>query len=205
MLYYNAIQPQTLELLKTLQEKEAFQSLRLVGGTALALQIGHRFSDDLDLFGVFDMGRNDVSAVLSSFPNVIHIGGSKNIHIYAINNIKVDFVNYAYPWLRPSLEIDGLRLAAIEDIAAMKMAAITGRGTKKDFIDIYYLLKRYSLPELLSFYQKKYHDGSLFLVLRSLVYFDDADNDPLPNIFSPLAWSEVKEEIRKNVLRFTEK
>lgn len=107
--------------------------------------------------------------------------------------------------MRPSLEIDGLRLAAIEDIAAMKMAAITGRGTKKDFIDIYYLLKRYSLPELLSFYQKKYHDGSLFLVLRSLVYFDDADNDPLPNIFSPLAWSEVKEEIRKNVLRFTEK
>ena len=205
MLYYNAIRSQTLELLKTLQKKEAFQSLRLVGGTALALQIGHRFSDDLDLFGVLDMGRNDVSAVLNSFPNVIHIGGSKNIHIYAINNIKVDFVNYAYPWLRPSLEIDGLRLAAIEDIAAMKMAAITGRGTKKDFIDIYYLLKRYSLPELLSFYQKKYHDGSLFLVLRSLVYFDDADNDPLPNIFSPLAWSEVKEEIRKNVLRFTEK
>ena len=83
MLYYNAIRSQTLELLKTLQKKEAFQSLRLVGGTALALQIGHRFSDDLDLFGVLDMGRNDVSAVLVLFL-MSFILAARKISIYTL-------------------------------------------------------------------------------------------------------------------------
>jgi len=102
MLHFKAIQPQTLELLKIIQEKDIFRNLRLVGGTALALQIGHRISDDLDLFGELEADKDEISAALNSLSDIVYLGGTKNIHIYIINKIKVDIINYAYPWLNPS-------------------------------------------------------------------------------------------------------
>jgi hypothetical protein len=86
-------------------------------------------------------------------------------------------------------------LAAIEDIAAMKLAAITGRGSKKDFIDIYFILQKYGLSDILKFYEDKYSDGSIFLVLRSLAYFDDAEEEPMPKMLVNISWQEVKKTI----------
>jgi predicted nucleotidyltransferase component of viral defense system len=91
---------------------------------------------------------------------------------------------------------DNLKLARIEDIAAMKLSAITNRGTKKDFIDLFFLLKKYSLEDLFDFYNKKYHDGSIFLVIKSLAYFDDADEEEMPNMCIPVNWGEIKNSIR---------
>ena len=93
--------------------------------------------------------------------------------------------------------IDGHRLASKEDIAAMKLNAIAGRGSKKDFIDIYYLFKEYSFDELLKFYNAKYPDGSEFLVRKSILYFDDADTEISPELFNKIKWSEMKSEIIK--------
>ena len=112
---------------------------------------------------------------------------SKNINVFTIDGIKVDFVNYAYPWLQNIKKIDGIRLAGTKDIAAMKLAAITGRGRKKDFLDIYFLLKMYSLSEIISFYNEKYHDASTFLALKSLLYFEDAEQDIDPDMFTQLS------------------
>lgn len=120
-----------------------------------------------------------------------------NIFIHFINNIKVDFVNYFYPWIDDLIIKDGIRLASDKDIGAMKLAAITGRGSKKDFIDLYFLLQKYSLSDLLGFYGKKYHDGSIFLVLRSLVYFEDANGHDDPEMLVSIEWEEVKQEIIK--------
>lgn len=120
---------------------------------------------------------------------------SENICIYIVDGVKVDFVKYPYSLLKPVVEQDNLRLASVEDIAAMKVAAIIGRGTRKDFIDIYFLLKIFSLQEILDLYSSKYPDGTLFVAIKSLTYFEDAESDPVPEMLEAVNWSEVKKDI----------
>lgn len=205
MLHYKTIDTKTLELLKEIEKIDIFKNLRLVGGTALALQLGHRVSVDLDFFGLLKADKISILNALHSIGKVKTIQNTENIHIYTVNNLKIDLVNYPYPWLSAMLYQDNLRLADLPDIAAMKLAAITGRGSKKDFIDIYFLLKHYTLNQLLTFYNKKYDDGSIFLVLKSLVYFEDADADVMPNLFKKLAWETVKTSISKKLINFINK
>lgn len=196
MLHYNTINSATLELLKQLQAIPELSNLRLVGGTSLALQIGHRKSIDLDLFGEVKGDEFAIINALNKIGKITVLKKSENINIYTINGIKVDIVNYPYSWLLETLAEDNLKLAKIEDIAAMKLAAITNRGTKKDFIDLFFLLKQYTLEELLEFYNKKYADGTIFLVIRSLSYFDDADNEAMPDMCTVIDWIKVKNHIR---------
>ena len=195
MLHYETIDTETLELLKKIQEIPEFSKLRLVGGTSLALQIGHRKSIDLDLFGKIDCDEFTISNILNKMGNVRVLKKSENINIYLIDGIKVDIVNYPYLWLKDIIFEDTLKLARAEDVAAMKLSAITNRGTKKDFIDLFFLLKEYSLEELFDFYEKKYNDGSIFLVIKSLAYFDDADLEEMPNMCIPVNWGKVKNNI----------
>lgn len=176
-----------------------FANMRLVGGTALALQIGHRKSIDLDLFGDIDFDNINTAKVFADFNNTITLKRSKNINIFSIDDIKVDFVNYSYPWLQNQLLLDGIRIAGIEDIAAMKLAAITGRGSRKDFIDLYFLLQKYNLKEMLGFYKEKYFDGSEYLVLKSLTYFADAENDIDVEIIIDVSWNKIKAYILDSV------
>lgn len=192
MLHYETVDRDTLGLLKKLQEISIFSDLRLVGVTSLALQIGHRTSIDIDLFGTFDADEFEVSAKFNELGNVSIIKKSKNIFINIINDIKVDVVRYPYPWLNKPLIIDNMTLASKEDIAAMKLAAITGRGSKKDFIDIYFLLKEFTLDQLLNFYDEKFHDGNRFLVMKSLTYFEDAERDLMPKMLIEIDWETLK-------------
>lgn len=195
MLHYETIDKSTLELLKQLQSIELFKDLRLVVGTSLALQIGHRKSVDLDLFGDIDVNVIEINNALSQVGRITLIKDSKNIHIYLVNGVKVDVVNYSYPWLKDLLKEDRIRLAGCEDIAAMKLAAITGRGTKKDFVDLYFLLKQMTLSRMIQHYLNKYKDGSLFLVLKSLVYFEDAEIDVMPDMLIPIKWEDIKRSV----------
>ncbi len=195
MLHYQAIDSTTLELLKKLLRLAGFEQLRLAGGTSLALQYGHRKSIDLDLFGEFTMDTIMLSSHLGSIGEVKILQNLQHIKSYLIDGIKVDIVNYPYPWIGPLLSIDQIRLASDRDIGAMKLAAITGRGAKKDFFDLYFLLKRFTLRELLSFYNQKYMDGSAFMVIKSLVYFEDAEADVDPVQLIPASWSDVKSSI----------
>ena len=204
MLYYQTIDLPTLELLKSLQQIPNFSNLRLAGGTALALQLGHRKSIDLDLFGAINIDELSLSKSLAGFGNPTLLNKSENIYIYLLNGIKVDIVNYHYPWLEKEILLDKITLAGKIDIAAMKLAAITGRGTKKDFIDIYFLLQHFSLAEMLDFYRRKYSDGSEFLVLKSLSYFDDADNDVSPLMIVQTPWKDIKEAIMKLLTKYIE-
>jgi hypothetical protein len=122
---------------------------------------------------------------------------SKNIIIVSIDGIKVDFVNYKYPLLEDIKTIENIRLVSDKDIAAMKLNAIAGRGSRKDFIDLYFLLKKYSLNEMLDFYKQKYIDGSEFMVIKSLNYFEDADSEEMPIMFEKISWNEIKIEISR--------
>ena len=150
MLFTNAIDLGTLVLLKKLQNLSALQSTRLVGGTALALQIGHRKSVDLDLFGSIESNQLDLKEDLHSVTeSMTLIQDTRNIHIYLLNQTKVDIVNYSYRWLKEPVREEGLVLASMEDIAAMKVAAVVGRGTKKDFIDLAFLLDYFSFKDII--------------------------------------------------------
>jgi len=181
----------------------AFSGLRLAGGTALALQLGHRKSVDIDLFGKVEFESADVQHLFSGYRQVAPLKRSANINIFVLDGVKVDFVNYAYPWLEPMIEYNKIRLAGVPDIAAMKLAAITGRGSRKDFVDLFFLLKEYTLASLLEFYQAKFPDGSIFLVLKSLTWFDDAETDAdvmlQPAYKASVDWNLVKQTILKAV------
>lgn len=203
MLQYQTIEPVTLELLIDLLAIPEFKNLRLAGGTSLALQIGHRKSIDLDLFGTFETEPDEILDILNSIGSLTIIRNMRNIHVFMINGIKVDIINYSYPWLHQANKADDLRLASIEDIAAMKLAAIAGRGTRKDFIDIHFLLRQFSLQEMLDLYTAKYADGSIFMILKSLIYFDDAENDPEPFMFETIDWNLIKSELRDEVAKLT--
>lgn len=133
MLHYETIDPNTLELLKKIQSLDLFRNARLVGGTALALQFGHRKSIDLDLFGNVQASLEEIVAELSTFANVMPLSSSKMMRFMIVNGIKVDVVNYPYNWIDSTVQEDGVLLAGVKDIAAMKLSAITNRGTKKDF------------------------------------------------------------------------
>ncbi|MDA3905170.1 MAG: nucleotidyl transferase AbiEii/AbiGii toxin family protein [Bacteroidales bacterium] len=179
------------------EKLNVYCKLRLVGGTSLALQLGHRVSVDLDFFGELTADKISILNALNKIGEVITIHFTDNINIFTLNGIKVDIVNYPYPWINSIVKEDNLYLADVKDISAMKLAAIAGRGTKKDFIDVYFLLKQYSLNQLLEFYKQKYADGSVWMVLKSLAYFDDADDELVPRMFVDINWVTIKTTISK--------
>ncbi len=199
MLHYETVEPATLGLLRQLQDIPFLSNTRLVGGTSLALQIGHRQSIDIDLFGELECEQYELVDALSDLGKLIVLKESKNIHVYQLNGVKLDIVNYKYPWIKPMIVEDNLRLADMEDIAAMKITAIIGRGTKKDFIDLAFLLDYFSLDEMLNFYEKKYPEASRFMAMKSITYFDDAEHEPMPYMLKEKSWDNIKDRILKEI------
>ncbi|MCF6243054.1 MAG: hypothetical protein L3J74_17150 [Bacteroidales bacterium] len=153
-------------------------------------------------FGTFDADYLEIEKKLAKLGRLIILKNSKNINIYLLNDIKVDIVNYPYQWIDKPLVEQEIILAGKKDISAMKIGAITGRGTRKDFIDIYFLLKYFSLEEILQFFVQKYPSGSTFLALKSLSYFVDADKSEMPKMFSDISWEYVNETIKKTVSEY---
>ncbi len=199
MLHLESVDSDLLELLRQFQQHPVFDETRLVGGTALALQLGHRKSVDLDFFGHLPVEPLELEQTMQAYGTVTLTSRSRMIQVYTVRGIKVDFVDYPYPWLDDPVECDELRLASYRDIAAMKLSAITNRGTKKDFVDLAFLLDQYSLDEMLAFYQRKYADASLFTLIKSLTYFEDADEDPMPKMLKTCNWDDAKHRIVTSV------
>lgn len=209
MLQYKTIYPATLEILRKLMLLEELDGFFLVGGTALALQLGHRISVDIDLFTLDDFDIDEMISVLSNTISMDSISRSRNSlsldssSTSAKNDtVEIDFIKYAYPLINPVSEVDGIRLLSIEDITAMMLSAITGRGAKKDFYDIFYLLRSYSLTEMLDFFKIKYPNTNIFQLLKSLTFFDDADLEPDPITIESIKWINVKEWIRQATVSY---
>jgi len=200
MLSYKTIHPDTLELLRRLMAEPLFAGTRLVGGTALALQFGHRSSIDLDLFGTIEEDTDITTSVLEQIGKTIPGKCTTKVKTYRVCGVKTDFVSYdCYPWIDSPIVEDGLRMASPKDIAAMKVNAIQGRGTRKDFIDMYFLIEHYGLPKVMAFYKEKYPEYSEYRAMLSLTYFDDAEQNPMPQMFVDVSWKEMKRKILKAV------
>jgi predicted nucleotidyltransferase component of viral defense system len=206
MLSLQTVLPDTLELLKVLMQQPLLKDMRLVGGTSLALQYGHRRSVDLDFFGMTTEDVDELTDMMRECSKDLVKGScTKRIKTYFLNGVKVDVVNYDYKWIDDVVEGGGLRLASPKDIAAMKVNAVMGRGTKKDFIDVYFLLQHYSFDELIKFYLQKYTDGSEYRALLSMSYFADADPQPMPCMYQQVDWETIKNEIRLQVATYNSK
>lgn len=196
MLSIQTIHPNTLELLKQLASQPELTQTRLVGGTALALQYGHRQSIDLDFFGVLPEDKDELIELARRVGDVLVTNRTKMIVQTVINQVKVDFVDYSrYAWIDEPIQGEGFVLASDRDIAAMKVNAIIGRGTRKDFIDLYVLLQHYSLTEIMGFYKQKYPEFSEYRALLSMTYFDDAEMQDMPKMFIDTPWEEMKSAI----------
>lgn len=187
--------------MKSLMHLEALQQFYLVGGTSLALQLGHRVSIDLDLFTADPFDKSELLDYLNThFEDVSLESEGPSMLITNINQVKVDFVKMGYPILFPALEIEGIRLLHIRDIAPMKLKAIAQRGSKKDFYDIYFLLDLLSLPEMLHLFFEKFKQQEIFHIIKSLTYFEDAEQYADPQVFDvKVTWEKVKNRIFKEV------
>ena len=202
MLYKNAIQPGTLELLIKLQSEDILNNFFLAGGTSLALQIGHRQSIDLYLFTTEDFDVNFLLEFLETNYNFHSDYTASNTLKGFIDSVKIDFISHKYPLVKNILSTENIKLYSKEDIAAMKLNAIAGNGSRsKDFIDLYFLLKEYSVQELLYFYSVKYKTRNTFHVLKSLVYFNDISLHDWPHMIleEDLSLEKLKNAIEKKV------
>lgn len=206
MLHTQTVDVSTLELLKSLQQKEYLNDFFLVGVTALALYYGHRKSIDIDLFTnqAFDASWL-LEQIQQDFPIQLHFTSTNTIK-GSINNVKVDLIAHRYQYLEEPLIFDDYKLLSENDLIAMKLNAISVSGQRsKDFIDIYFALERHSIAEMISAYQKKYGQQGDMHVLKSLVFFDDVDLSDWPMLIkSPgLKWDKVKAKIEKEVLEYS--
>jgi hypothetical protein len=200
MLHKETVAASTLGLIKQLQEDLIFSGFYLVGGTALALQLGHRKSIDIDLF---TQSRFDNQFFLEHLEKEYHFS-MQYMHTNTlkgiIDGVFVDFLRHDYTYVTEPISIEQIKMLDKKDIAAMKVNAIIGNGTRsKDFIDIYFLLKEFSFEQILSFYEKKYSERNPFHAIKSLTYFQDMNINDWPQMIKEpkLSITKIKKEIIK--------
>jgi len=187
-----------LDILIRLLANRELDNFVLVGGTALSLRIGNRKSIDIDLFTTGDFPADTLPDFLTRKGFAFkQQSGFKGGLLGHIGNVKVDFIRHAYPWVIPPETIEGIRIASLEDIAAMKLNAISGNGTRlKDFVDIAYLSGYMSLSSMLDCYEQKYPDVNGMMALKSLCYFEDIDFAPtIVYMNTPISWDIIKKRI----------
>lgn len=199
MLHKETVSDFTLDLLKSLMADEKLADFFLVGGTALALQIGHRISIDLDLFSRNSFSENDLLFHLEkTYQFKLDFQANQTLK-GSINNVNVDLITHNYPLVKPLVTVDNVRMASLEDIAAMKLNAISGNGTRlKDFIDIASLSPKLSLAEMVMAYRNKYDSRNPAMVIKSLEYHEDINfNEPVQMLDSGYSWQKTQARLRQ--------
>lgn len=206
MLYKEAVGSQVLGLLKSLQSKQYLNGFHLAGGTALALYNGHRRSVDLDLFSDFAFDAVQMLENIAQDYQFTLMFTAPNTLKGTIDNINVDILAHRYKLIGATVKEEGISLLSEPDITAMKLNAISTSGQRvKDFIDIYYLLQKYDLAEMLDWYLMKYKQTNDLFILKSLVYFNDVEESEWPVMIRDpeLKWEEIKQIIEKKVIDYS--
>jgi predicted nucleotidyltransferase component of viral defense system len=203
MLHLETVEPHAFSILKQLLKIAELKNFSLVGGTALSLSYGHRMSVDLDLFSN------------RPFENVVIIDALKKVFqdkfvmeekaprfgIFGfVDEVKIDIIRHPHPLIRPELNIEDIRMFSKEDIIAMKVQAILGRGRKKDFWDVAELLIHYSISDFINFHKEKYASQNLLITVpQAIIYFADAEESEDPISLKKQTWDNVKEFINSKV------
>lgn len=197
MLHTQTVLPSTLELLNKLMDDSMLRNFVLVGGTSLALQLGHRLSVDLDLFTNTSFEEQRLAEYLISEYGLELDFIAKETVKGEIAGVQIDCIAHRYPWVKPFVQEDKIRLASFADIAAMKLNAISGNGTRvKDFIDVAYLSSMMSLNDMLDAYELKYRVSPL-IPLKSISFWDDINFDePIKMLDSSFNWKRIAKRLQ---------
>lgn len=201
MLHRETVEPGLYELIQEICASEDLKDFILVGGTALSLQIGHRKSIDIDLFSNAPF---DQEALLSKLQQDFKLHAQnlvKNGIFGNIGSVKVDMLSHQYEWIKPIIIQEGMRLASLEDIAAMKLNAIVANGSRlKDFVDIAFLSAYLSLNTMLDCFKAKYPQTNSMIALKSLSWFDDINFEvDIQYSKKQYSWTEIKDRIEKMI------
>ncbi|MCC7171241.1 MAG: nucleotidyl transferase AbiEii/AbiGii toxin family protein [Planctomycetes bacterium] len=202
MLHLDALTAAQREALAVIAPVASAESFYLAGGCGLALHLGHRLSVDLDMFRREPLADPLVLArrlkeQRTRFTTTSRAEGTLHGRC---RGVPISFMEYRYPFVRRVVAA-GLpcRIASVEDIGCMKLAAIVDRGAKKDFVDLHFILRRVSLSKLLQDYRKKFAVEDTTAVRIALAYFDDAEPHPMPAMIADVNWDELKASIRESV------
>ena len=205
MIYEKVLPASSAQVLQRISDSgnACFSGWTLAGGTGLALQFGHRLSEDFDFFRTegFHPGRmHEALHALGSYETALEDASSL---VVMLDKVKLSFFQVRDPFLFPAQPWRFVQLAAPADIALMKLAAIGGRGARKDFIDLWFLLRDggMSLRDALEQMPAKYGSERFnrLHTLKSLTYFDDAEREPMPRMLVPCDWAECCAFFRKTV------
>lgn len=187
----------------------------LAGGTAVALHLGHRISYDLDFFSNKSFDGLALGRTLSALGDYRNKFLDGNNLIGGFNGTSISFIFYKPEMIGKFQQFEGVHIAALDDLIGMKIEAISSRGKKRDFIDLFSMMqhKSISITDAIFLYKEKYKNfnPSIIHALKSLTYFSDAENDPLPEMKTPIQWQEVKSfferELSKmdNILKIVDK
>lgn len=203
MIHSEVLPDEQVACLRSLAPVATALGFHLAGGTAVALQLGHRRSVDFDWFAPrfpgqpVDLPESLAARGILLEPTTL---AERTVH-GRISGVKVSFLEFRPPLLEPLVEWRalGCRLASCADLAAMKLLAVAQRGTKKDFIDVHALSRRMPLTRMLECYQRRFGVTDTSRLLAGLCFFDDAETEPMPVMLVPLDWETIKRDLRDMV------
>jgi hypothetical protein len=201
-----------LMILKNGENGNLLNDFYLAGGTAVALHLGHRLSRDLDFFSAKPFDGVLLKSKISELGNYEDDVSRDNNTIGSFNDTKLSFMYFKPGMTEAPQQFAGVNIASIKDLMAMKVSAISQRGAKRDFIDLYFIMKKFemSITDVMLHYFEKYKDfkPNPIHALKSLTYFDDAEKEIMPFMKIPVQWPEIKgffEGQKKGIVQLLEK
>ena len=205
-MHESVLDEETKKNIKILSQQDFIRSFYLAGGTACAVHLGHRISNDLDFFSKDDFSHFEVQNSLRNSGHFLTDYSDSQTLIGRFNKVKISFFHYDYPLIGETYHFLNLRISSLEDIGCMKIDAISSRGSKRDFVDLYFILKKFNLglKEFFKYFEEKYgkENYNIYHILKSLVYFEDAERDPGLNMLDQFSWENVKNFFIEQIKRF---
>jgi hypothetical protein len=206
-MFGTVLSPAAERTLRTLSQQDFMSLFYLAGGTGCALHIGHRRSHDFDFFSGTEFEIFPIQNALRNRGRFVADYSDAGTLVGRFDNMKISLFHYAYPLIQEAVDYLGVRLASLVDIGCMKIDAISSRGTKRDFVDLFFIHQSLGL-DLVTFFryfERKYGpDGfNRHHVLKSLVYFEDADKEPDPEMLAEFSWAATKHFFVESVGAFS--
>jgi len=206
-MFAKGLSPDAARNLALLNQIPGIKKFYLAGGSALALHFAHRYSFDLDFFSPKKFNSEQLRNHLQELGKFSLDQIAEDTLLGKLNQTKISFFTYPYPLLFPLKNFSGIKIANILDIACMKLDAISGRGTKRDFIDLYFICQKEKLTKTFKLFEKKFQKANynLAFIQKSLVYFVDAEKDEMPKMIKRVSWKEVKKFFEEEIIKLSKK